>query len=107
MGIKGDKLNQDATQAAELITEKLGGIPGISAKKMFGGYGIFHDKKMFGIVDSKGQCFFKVNELNKSDFEQKGSSQHSKMPYFSIPEVVLNDQNELIAWAKKAIEFNK
>ena len=38
---------------------------------MFGGHSVFHEAKMFGIVDSKGNYFFKVDETNKADFEQK------------------------------------
>ena len=61
MGIKGDKLIQDSVTAAELLVSKLDSIGGISTKRMFGGIGIFHEGKMFCIVDSKGQCFLKVD----------------------------------------------
>ena len=54
MGVKGDKMKQDSVLATELLLEKLARINGISSKKMFGGHGIFHDGKMFGMVDSKG-----------------------------------------------------
>jgi len=54
MGVKGDKTSQDSVLAAELLVEKLISIGSITSKKMFGGHGIFHEGKMFAIVDSKG-----------------------------------------------------
>lgn len=103
MGEKGSKLAQDSVLMTELLMRKLEPIGGITAKKMFGGHGIFHEGKMFGIVDSKGYGYLKVNDLNKADFEEEGSQQHGKMPYFSIPASVLNDDENLIAWARKAL----
>lgn len=103
MGIKGDKLNRESILSAELLSEKLSEIAGITTKKMFGGHGVFHDGKMFGMVDSKGNCFFKVDETNKADYEQMGAIKHSRMPYYSIPQQLFDKQDDLIAWAKKSI----
>lgn len=64
MGEKGSKLSRDSTLMAELLRDKLEPIGGITIKKMFGGHGVFHEGKMFGIVDYKGQCYFKANETN-------------------------------------------
>ena len=70
---------------------------------MFGGHGIFHHGKMFGIVDSKGQCFLKADESNSATFLEGKAKKHDKMPYYSIPEVIFNDQDKLVLWTKKAI----
>jgi DNA transformation protein len=66
---KSAKLNRETIVSAELLTKKLSAIEGLSMKKMFGGHGVFHDQKIFGIADSKGNYFFKANEINKADFE--------------------------------------
>ena len=47
----------------------------------------------------------KVDDSNKSTFEQKGSSKHSRMPYYSIPSDVLDNQDLLIEWAGQSIEI--
>lgn len=107
MGIKGSKVGQQSVLSAELMAEKLISIKGITMKKMFGGHGIFHDGKMFGMIDSKGQSFLKADDSIKADFEAKGANQHSRMPYFSIPQDILENQNELVNWAKKSIEISK
>ncbi len=107
MGVKGDKMGQESVLSAETLVARLEPIGGITSKKMFGGHGIFHEGKMFGIIDSMGKAFFKVDDDLKAKYENKGGEQHSKMPYFSIPESIWNDPDELIAWAKDAIRISK
>lgn len=107
MGKKGDKLTNASVLSAEILFTKLESIGGITTKKMFGGHGIFHDKKMFGMVTSKGLCCFKANAMTKADYEEKGGVKHGRMPYFSIPNEVMDDFDLLLEWAKKAIEISK
>lgn len=103
MGIKGSKHSEEVALAAELFLEKLGSIDGVTSKKMFGGHGIFHEGKMFGIVDSKGNYFLKADEALKPEFLEMGSEQHSRMPYYSIPNAILTSHDELISLAHKSI----
>jgi TfoX/Sxy family transcriptional regulator of competence genes len=46
---------------------------------------------MFCIVDAAGNCYFKGNDANRSDFESAGSFKHLRRPYYSVPEKVFND----------------
>jgi DNA transformation protein len=105
MGEKGNKQNQESALTAELLIERLSQIGGITSKKMFGGHGIFHEGKMFAIVDPKGQSYLKTDDSNRTDFESSGSHKHSRMPYFSIPEEIFDDTETLVTWAKKSIEI--
>jgi len=105
MGEKGNKQSQDSMLTAELLLEKLSQIGGITSKKMFGGYGIFHEAKMFGIVDAKGQSYLKADDSNRTDFEASGSDKHSRMPYYSIPGEVFDDPEALVEWARKSIDI--
>ena len=107
MGVKGDKMKQDSVLATELLLERLASINGISSKKMFGGHGIFHDGKMFGMVDSKGGCYLKATETLAEEMIQKGSTKHGKMPYYTIPETVLNDPDTLLNYSQTAIDHSK
>lgn len=95
MGTKGDKLTSESSLTAALLVEKLCSIDEITAKKMF------------GLVDSKGQGFFKADESNRSNFEKSGSQPHVKMPYMSIPPEILNHQETLVLWAKSSIAIIK
>lgn len=107
MGKKGDEMKRDSVIAAEFLTENLMAIEGVTTKKMFGGHGVFHDGKMFGIVDSKGQIFFKADAVSQADYEALGGQRHSRMPYFSIPETILENSEKLVEWAQRSIELSK
>ncbi|MGB1039022.1 MAG: TfoX/Sxy family protein [Bacteroidia bacterium] len=107
MGLKGVKNTELSNQMAELLKEKLSSLDGITTKKMFGGNGVFHDGKMFGLIDSKGNCFLKANDDNKADFINAGGEQHSRMPYYSISEEVVTNPDLLIPMAKHAIKISK
>ena len=104
---KSAKLNRETVVSAELLTKKLSTNEGLTMKKMFGGHGVFHDRKMLGIADSKGNYFFKANETNKADFEQKRSVQYSRIRYYGVPNQIFTNPEDLITWAQKPIDASK
>ncbi|NAS10947.1 TfoX/Sxy family protein [Poritiphilus flavus] len=103
MGEKGAKMTREASQVAEELVKGLGGIEGISSKKMFGGYGIFCQKKMFAMVNGAGECYLKLNEDNKADFDAYQAPKHNRMPYALVPKEVFENKELLLTWANKAI----
>lgn len=103
MGEKGARSNEEAELVAKKIVSSLQPIGDISSKKMFGGHGIFCHGKMFAMVNSKAEGYFKLNDLNKADFESFNAPKHSKMPYAKLPAEVLQNEEQLLAWAYKAI----
>lgn len=107
MGKKGDKLTNDSVLSTELLLDRINSIKGITSKKMFGGHGIFHDSQMFGIVDSKGQCYLKAGDSTRPNFEEMDAKKHGRMPYFTIPEEVMDDSDILQKWVKQSIEISK
>ena len=107
MGIKGEKNSEKANLAAQVLSSKLDPIGGVTTKKMFGGHGIFHEGKMFGIIDSTGKFFLKADDTNMASFEKEGAERHSRLPYFSISQKVLDDPEELIQWARTSIKISK
>lgn len=102
MGIKGSKKSGATDEMIQLVMAKLAPLDDVSSKKMFGGYGIFCQGKMFGMVDPKGQVLFKVNDTT-DHFEQAGSEKHGRMPYYTVPNKVFEDQDLFLDWAKKSI----
>ena len=107
MGQKGDKMTSQSVLTTALILEKLAWIENITSKRMFGGHGIFHNGKMFGMVDSKGTAFLKAGDTNRMLFENAGLKRHSKMPYYELLQSHLDDAELLSQWAKKSIEISK
>ena len=100
MGKKGAKLTQEATRASERLVRKLSVLGDVSSRKMFGGYGIFECDAMFALITSEGKIHFKVDHSNRKRFEDAGSEKHGKMPYFTVPEHVLKNEQKLHEWAK-------
>jgi len=107
MGKKGAKLSTDADAASALLVETLANVGEVTRRKMFGGFGIFESGTMFGIVDSGGQVFFRAGPGNQQLFDQAGSKQHGKMPYYSVPDSVLGVTSELEAWVAQAFAASR
>ena len=74
----------------------------VRARAMFGGYGIFEDGDMFGLL-SGSELYFKVGDANRAAFEEAGAQQFSRMPYFRVPDSVLEDAGLLQEWTHAAI----
>ena len=59
MGKKDDRLTDASTKSAERLLGSLSNPGNIRVRKMFGGYGVFKEDKMFALVDSDGLIFLK------------------------------------------------
>ena len=82
----------------------------ITARKMFGGAGLFRDGLMFGLLASD-TAYLKADDENRPDFEKagmgpfrpfEGKKRPMTMPYYEIPADVLEDPARLAAWADQA-----
>ncbi len=107
MGEKGDKLTKQSTLSTEEFLAQISEIQGVTSKKMFGGHGLFHAGKMFGLVDSKGRAFLKADDTTREEYLAQGGEQHSRMPYYSIPKGVLADMEQLLTWVKVSMALSK
>ena len=107
MAIKGSKMTEESVMEAKVFLEKLGSIEGVTSKKMFGGHGIFHEGKMFGLINAKGYKMLKASGDFAEELIELGSEKLGKMPYYAIPTSVLENHDELLLWAHKAIEKSK
>ena len=104
MGVKGNKATSKGAEFADKIVPRLEHLGEVTIKGMFGGYGIFHDGKMFALVTSNAELFLKADESNKARFTRAKSPQHGKMPYFRVPAAVLKSDQKLIDWARTSVE---
>lgn len=101
MGQKGDKHTNEAALATKLLLEKLSTLNGLTSKKMFGGHGVFHEGKMFAMINSKAEVFM------KADPEKIGlgdSERHGKMPYFKLKSAEKVSVENWTKWAYSAIK---
>ena len=84
----------------------------VTARKMFGGAGLYRYGKMFGLI-AGDVAYLKVDDSNRDVFIQAGSSpfkpypdKKTVMPYYEIPPGVLEEPEELIKWAKLSLEIH-
>ncbi len=94
------------------IEDQLSEFGEIEIKRMFGGIGMFKNGLMFGKIG--GDTFrLKVDDTNKNQYEEKGmkpfySEKKKKgMPYWEVPQDVLEDRTELAKWANQSFEIAK
>ncbi len=84
----------------------------ISTRKMFGGLGIYADGKIFALVMSDGTHKLKGAGGMPDAYEAAGwqawiytrkDGAASSMPYWTIPEDLLDDPEAVCDWARRAL----
>ena len=86
----------------DFVIGNLGPLGDVKARAMFGGYGIFESETMFALMAGSA-LFFKVDDSNLAGYEQASSARYGKMPYYRVPDDVMNDANALREWARAEI----
>ena len=80
----------------------------ITVRPMFGGFGIYWRDVIFGILFGD-RLYLKVDGQSKPDFVSRGmgpfrpNDRQTLKSYYEVPPGVLDDGEELLAWAKEAI----
>jgi len=90
---------------------------GITARRMFGGFGYYLNGHIFAFTTSDGQLYFKVDEASKADYRKLGSepfeyarsttNQTTKMPYWLLPEQIMEDNEKLWKWIQRSAAVSK
>ena len=83
----------------------------VSARRMFGGTGLFRDGLMFGLVHAD-TLYFKVDEGNRADYEARGlppfryerKGKTIALGYRQAPAEALEDVAVLAEWGRYAWE---
>jgi DNA transformation protein and related proteins len=91
------------------ILEQLQVAGSVTARRMFGGIGLYLEGTFFGLIDDD-VLYFKVDDSTRGDFERSGSppfrpygDDSYSMQYYSVPADVLEDQSSLKEWTGKAV----
>jgi DNA transformation protein len=92
------------------VLEQLSGAGRISSRRMFGGVGLYRDGVFFAII-SGDTLYFKVDDATRCNYEKRGMSQFRpyldrplvSMNYYEVPADVLEDPDECVEWALRAV----
>ncbi len=83
----------------------------VTLRRMFGGYGIFHEGLMFALVLGE-TLYLKADAENLGDFERHGLAQLTYerqgkevgLSYYLAPESLLDDAHEAAQWARRSFD---
>ena len=92
------------------VLEQLAGVDGVSSRRMFGGAGLYSHECFFGLI-AEDTLYLRVDDANRARFTTRGMARFRpyadrpelSMNYFETPAEVLEDPQELSAWAAEAI----
>lgn len=98
------------SESLMLISESIQSLGPVKTKRMFGGYGLFLDGLMFGLM-ADDVLYFKVDDGNRGDFEAAGlppfvyqrQGKSIALSYCQAPAEVFEDSELAIAWASGAV----
>lgn len=98
-------------QAIEHLHEVFQSLGRIQTRRMFGGYGIFHDGVMFGLY-AAGHLYLKTDADNQPQFiaahcepfvyVQRGKP--VKLSYWSAPDVIMDERDQARQWGLSAVD---
>ena len=97
------------------ILDLLSPIGNVTARAMFGGYGIYSNGIIFAII-ADDTLYFKVDDTNRSDYENKGSEpfvyeaknkKNIVMSYWQVPIDLFDDSELLCDWANTSCQISR
>jgi DNA transformation protein len=97
----------------DYVIDQLAAWGEVSARKMFGGAGLYHDETMFGLI-ADDVAYLKVDDSNREDFVRAGASPFNPFPdkvktyvmsYYEIPADVLENRTALAEWAQRSLDI--
>jgi len=95
----------------DYVLDLLSHVDGVSARAMFGGFGLYKAGVMFGLI-ADDVLYYKVGKSNQADYEDAGSEPFTysgknkpiQMSYWQLPEEILEDADDLRDWTLKALD---
>ncbi|MCB1436864.1 MAG: TfoX/Sxy family protein [Rhodobiaceae bacterium] len=96
---------------AAYVEDLLSPVGGVRVRPMFGGGGVFCGDLMFGLI-ADDMLYLKADDAFADDFAAEGMAAFTyeakgrtmSLSYWQVPERIGDDQDELVAWAVRALK---
>ncbi len=97
----------------DFLLDQLSALGSVSVRRMFGSAGLYQDGRMFALVSGENRLYVKADAMSRARFEAAGCRPFTYavagrpdviMSYFAPPETVLDEKDELLAWARLGLE---
>ena len=90
------------------VRDQLDALGPVECRRMFGGYGLYHGRVFFGIID-QGRLYFKTDARSQPKYRAAGmcpfrpSAKQTLKTYYEVPVDVLEDPEAAVTWAREAL----
>lgn len=99
----------DKQQFRDQVVSRLNAVAPVTARGMFGGYGLYLEGVMFALIAYE-TLYFKVDDENREDylaaetgpFIYNRNGKLIEMSYYQLPDAVFEDVEALAEWVQKA-----
>jgi DNA transformation protein len=105
-------MNRKDESFKDFIVDQLRELDNLEARRMFGSFGLYRDETFFGIV-SKGRLYLKVDEATVGEYRKRKmkpfrpNAKQTLKSYYQVPVDIIEDADQLAAWARRAILCQK
>jgi len=99
----------------EFVKDQLRGLGHITARRLFSGAGLYCDGVIFALM-LRDKLYFKVDDGNRHAYEAEGLAPFSYAArgrtvrigaYWQVPERLLDEPDEMLDWARRALEAGR
>ena len=98
-------ISEGEKEFAAHVVDMLQGVGPVYSKSMFGGFGVFLDGLMFGLI-ANNELYLKVDAENRGDFEAldlqaftySKNGKDMQMSYWQAPEEAMEDLEIMTQW---------
>jgi len=94
---------------ADMVADHMAFVPDLRITRMFGGYGVFREERMFALV-ADDRLYFKCDAASRPRFEARGlgpfsyeaRGRRNSLAYFEAPPEVFEDDEAMREWVNEA-----
>ena len=89
----------------DFVLDQLVDVRGVTARAMFGGYGLYHKDVFFGIIH-QGRLYFKTHDETRAAYVRYGmkpfrpNGKQTLKTYYEVPADIFEDSEQLASWAR-------
>ncbi len=102
-------ISNEQKEFAAYVVDLMQSIGPVYSKRMFGGFGVFLDGMMFGLI-MINTLYLKVDEENLKEFDELGlkpftykkKGQEMKLSYYQAPEEAMESMEIMRAWGNRS-----
>ena len=86
-----------------VLEEVLRDVPSVTSRAMFGGFSLYKNGKIFGMI-ANDILYFKAPVSNRPFTYHKNGKTYA-MKYWEVPEEIMSNPDEVAIWVNKSLSI--